>query len=45
MAIQYKGYTIENSTYNKGYITIQYCGDDIVFNSVEEAKSFIDGLD
>ena len=38
--MNYKGLYIDDSMY--GLITVQYCGDDVVFDSVEEAKQFID---
>lgn len=37
--IEYKGLFIEEMY---GMITVQYCGDDVVFKSVDEAKQFID---
>lgn len=36
---EYRGYFIEEMY---GMITVQYCGDDVVFRSVDEAKQFID---
>lgn len=39
--MEYKGYYIDDMF---GFITVQYCGDEVVFDSVEEAKSFIDGI-
>ena len=39
--IEYKGFTIEEFF---GYLTVQYCGDDVVFDTVDEAKNFIDGI-
>ena len=42
--MEYKGYYIENNFYGKDEYTVQYCGDDIVFDSVEEAKAFIDSI-
>ena len=38
--MNYKGFDIDDSVY--GMITVQYCGDDLVFDSVEEAERFID---
>lgn len=38
--MNYKGFHIDDSMY--GLITVQYCGDDLVFDSMEEAKQFID---
>lgn len=40
--MEYKDYYIDDSMY--GLITVQYCGDDVVFRSVEEAKQFIDEI-
>ena len=36
---EYRGYFIEEMY---GMISVQYCGDDVVFRSVDEAKQFID---
>lgn len=42
--IEYKGYDISYiPDYVEGY-TVQYCGDDIVFDTIDEAKAFIDDL-
>ena len=43
--ILYKGYAIDYNFYGQGEYTVQYCGDDIFFNTKEDAKKFIDGLD
>lgn len=40
--IAYKDYYITIGFYRNDDITVQYCGDDIEFNSIEEAKKFID---
>lgn len=40
----YKGYAICINFYGRNEITVQYCGDDIIFNSIDDAKSFIDGI-
>lgn len=40
--MEYKGFYIDDCMY--GLITVQYCGDDVVFRSVEEAKQFIDEI-
>lgn len=42
--MEYKGYTIDTSVYGN-LITVFYDGDDLVFNTVQEAKEFIDSLD
>lgn len=40
--IEYKGYYIEIGCYGGDDITVQYCGDDITFPTVQEAREFID---
>lgn len=40
----YKGYAICFNFYCRNEITVQYCGDDIVFNNIDDAKGFIDGV-
>lgn len=40
--IEYKGYCIEHGFYGGDEYTVQYDGDDVEFNSVEDAKQFID---
>jgi hypothetical protein len=42
--MEYKGYYIEIGFYGEDEITVQYCGDDIWFKSIEEAKKFIDQI-
>ena len=42
--INYKGYIIEFNFYGLNEYTIQYCGDDIFFNTLQAAKNFIDNL-
>jgi hypothetical protein len=41
-SIIYKGYYIEHDFYGEDEYTVQYLGDDIWFDTLEEAKSFID---
>lgn len=41
---EYKGYYIEYNFYGEGEYTVQVCGDDVWFKTIEEAKSFIDTL-
>ena len=41
----YKGYWITFNFYGKGEYTVQYCGDDVVFDTEEEAKEFIDKIE
>lgn len=38
---EYKGYVIDDMI---GFITVVYCGDEVVFDTVEEAKRFIDEI-
>ena len=45
MYTEYKGYYIETDFYGQGECTVQFCGDDILFDSPEEAKEFIDSLE
>ena len=40
----YRGYDIEYNFYGNGEYSVQYCGDDFVFCSIEEAKEFIDEI-
>lgn len=44
MEIEYKGYVIDNGWVYENLITVQYCGDDLIFKSVEDAKEFIDEI-
>ena len=39
---EYKGYYIEYNFYGQNEYSVQYCGDDIMFNTREEAVKFID---
>ena len=41
---EYKGFQIEYDLYKQNEYTVQYNGDDIVFNSIDEAKQFIDEI-
>lgn len=38
----YKGYGIDYDIYGNGEFSVQYGGDDVLFNSEEEARAFID---
>ena len=38
----YKGYDIEFDFYGEGEFSVQYCGDDLLFKTMDEAKVFID---
>ena len=40
---EYKGYAIDRSTYGD-QVNVQYAGDDIFFDSVYEARNFIDEM-
>lgn len=42
--IEYKGYYIEVGLFYNDSITVQYCGDDLIFDTVEDAKLFIDSI-
>ena len=42
--MEYKGYYIEENFYGRNEFTVQYCGDDVWFSSIEEAKAFIDSI-
>lgn len=39
---EYKGFEIEYDFYGEGEYSVQYDGDDLMFDSVEEAEHFID---
>lgn len=41
----YKGYDISFNIYGRNEVSVQYDGDDIIFNNEEEAKIFIDELE
>ena len=43
--IEYKNYCIEYDIYGRKEYTIQFCGDDLVFATEEEAKAFIDEIE
>lgn len=43
MAIPYKEYEIETSLF-KGKTTVTYEGDELVFDTINEAKAFIDSV-
>ena len=38
----YKGYAIEYNFYGQEEYSVHYCGDDVLFKTIEEAKAFID---
>lgn len=39
---EYKGYGIDFNFYGQNEYSVQYCGDDVLFGSIEEAREFID---
>ena len=39
---EYKGFYIEFNFYGRNEYTVQYCGDDLMFETKEEAERFID---
>lgn len=41
---EYKGYYIEYNFYGENEYSVQYCGDDVIFQTVEDAKKFIDEI-
>lgn len=38
----YKGYAVEYNVYGQGEYSVLYFGDDYFFNSLTDAKKFID---
>lgn len=42
--IEYKGYFIEYNIYGQKEYTVQYNGDDVFFQTEQEARAFIDSL-
>lgn len=40
----YKGYQIDFNIYGQNEYSVQYCGDDLLFNDLAAAKNFIDSL-
>lgn len=40
----YKGYVICYNFYGEHEYTVQYCGDDVLFDTEPEAKEFIDEI-
>ncbi len=45
MRIVYKDFDICFNVYKRKEWTVQYCGDDYVFLTLEDAKNFIDNLE
>ena len=44
MFTEYHGYYIEFNLYGANEYSVQYCGDDVIFKTEEEAKVFIDEM-
>ena len=40
----YKGYSIDENIYGSGEYSVQFEGDDYIFDTINEAKSFIDDM-
>jgi len=40
----YKGYEICHNIYGTGEYSVQYCGDDVIFETSNEAIEFIDEI-
>lgn len=43
--MMYRDFFIEHNFYGRGEYTVDYCGDDVMFNTIDEAKAFIDDAD
>lgn len=41
---EYKGYGIDYNFYGEHEYSVQYCGDDMMFRTIEDAKAFIDEI-
>ncbi len=41
---EYRGYFIERNFYGHGEYSVEYCGDDVIFRTLVEAKEFIDEI-
>lgn len=42
--MEYRGYVIDYNFYGWNEYSFQYCGDDIICDTLEEAKQEIDSL-
>lgn len=42
---EYRGYYIERNIYGHGEYSVEYCGDDVIFDTEEQAKAFIDEVE
>lgn len=40
----YKGYGIDFDIYGRDEYSVQYCGDDYIFETLESAREFIDDI-
>lgn len=40
--MEYRQFNIEFNTYGKNEYTVQYEGNDVVFETLDDAKNFID---
>ena len=43
--IEYKSMMIDFNFYGTNEFSVQFCGDDFIFKTEEEAKSFIDDIE
>ena len=41
---EYRGYFIERNFYGHGEYSVEYCGEDVIFRTLVEAKEFIDEI-
>ena len=41
---EYNGYYIEFNLYGENEYTVQFCGDDVVFETMKQAQAFIDSV-
>lgn len=42
--MNYKGYGIDFNLYGNNEFSVQYCGDDYIFSTLDAAKKFIDSI-
>lgn len=40
----YKNYGIDFNIYGLNEYSVQFCGDDVMFTTIEEARAFIDEI-
>ena len=43
--MSYRGYDIVFNIYGNGEYSVQFCGDDVIFDTEEQAKAFIDEVE